>query len=84
MICGMPQFNFVARGGACRLRTSSSRLEVLVREKDSFGGVYQMDGRNITVRGGLYCAPGETLRGPGGYFGSTLDAFKDCLSGGSG
>ncbi|MCP2258998.1 Barstar (barnase inhibitor) [Streptoalloteichus tenebrarius] len=55
-----------------------------MREKDSFGGVYQMDGRNITVRGGLYCAPGETLRGPGGYFGSTLDAFKDCLSGGSG
>ncbi|MFJ6822971.1 barstar family protein [Streptomyces niveus] len=43
-----------------------------------------MDGRNITDRAGLYCAIGEALRGPGGYFGSTLDALRDCLRGGFG
>lgn len=53
-------------------------------ETDSSGGVYQVDGRNITDRAGLYCAIGEAIRGPGGYFGSTLDAFRDCLGGGFG
>jgi Barstar (barnase inhibitor) len=27
---------------------------------------------------------GEAVNGPGGYFGSNLDAFNDCLSGGFG
>ncbi|WP_254885817.1 barstar family protein [Streptomyces sp. NA02950] len=53
-------------------------------EVDASGGVYEVDGRNITDRAGLYCALGEALRGPGGYFGSTLDALRDCLGGGFG
>jgi hypothetical protein len=41
---------------------------------DESGGRYELDGRII----------GEALRGPGGYFGATLDAFGDCLRGGFG
>ncbi|MFD9633076.1 barstar family protein [Streptomyces violascens] len=29
---------------------------------------------------GCYCALGEAVNGPGGYFGSNLDALADCLS----
>lgn len=51
---------------------------------DSSGGAYELDGSNMTDDPGFYCAVGEALRGPGGYFGSTLDALKDCLAGGFG
>ncbi|WP_369382547.1 barstar family protein [Streptomyces sp. cg36] len=51
---------------------------------DVSGGVYELDGRHITDWVGLYCALGEALRGPGGYFGGTLDALRDCLNGGFG
>ncbi|MCX4584531.1 barstar family protein [Streptomyces sp. NBC_01481] len=51
---------------------------------DSYGGTFSLDGSHITDRAGLYCAFGEALRGPGGYFGSTLDALRDCLGGGFG
>jgi RNAse (barnase) inhibitor barstar len=32
----------------------------------------------------FYCAIGEAVNGPGGYFGWNLDALKDCLRGGWG
>lgn len=32
----------------------------------------------------FYCAMGEAVNGPGGYFGATLDGLHDCLRGGSG
>ncbi|MGI5177242.1 barstar family protein [Dactylosporangium sp. CA-152071] len=33
---------------------------------------------------GFYCALGEAVNGPGGYFGWNLDALDDCLRGGWG
>ncbi len=33
---------------------------------------------------GFYCAIGEAINGPGGYFGWNLDALADCLGGGFG
>lgn len=51
---------------------------------DESGGRYELDGRIIGDEPGFYCAIGEALRGPGGYFGATLDAFGDCLRGGFG
>lgn len=33
---------------------------------------------------GFYCAIGEAINGPGGYFGWNLDTLDDCLSGGFG
>ncbi|MEU3002768.1 barstar family protein [Streptomyces sp. NPDC007020] len=38
-----------------------------------------VDGTGITTRDGFYCALGEAVNGPGGYFGSNLDAVHDCL-----
>ncbi|WP_050501960.1 barstar family protein [Streptomyces monomycini] len=45
------------------------------------GGVHDLDGRRITDVPGLYCALGEAVNGPGGYFGANLDALDDCLTG---
>ena len=46
--------------------------------------VYHLDGRFVTDLGGFYCAIGEAVNGPGGYFGWNLDALHDCLTGGWG
>ncbi|MFI9175372.1 barstar family protein [Streptomyces lincolnensis] len=45
------------------------------------GTTYHLDGRHITDRPGLFCALGEAVNGPGGYFGWGLDALADCLCG---
>lgn len=41
-----------------------------------------LDGRCLPSRDSFYCALGEAANGPGGYFGSNLDALNDCLRGG--
>lgn len=38
-----------------------------------------LDGTGIATRDAFYCALGEAVNGPGGYFGSNLDALFDCL-----
>ncbi len=48
------------------------------------GRTYHLDGRFVTDIEGFYCAVGEAVNGPGGYFGWNLDAFDDCLRGGWG
>ncbi|WP_406198162.1 barstar family protein [Kitasatospora sp. NBC_01560] len=45
---------------------------------------YVLDGRPITDREAFYTALGAALNGPGGYYGSNLDALADCLHGGFG
>lgn len=45
------------------------------------GATYHLDGRHITDESGFYCALGEAMNGPGGYFGRGLDALADCLCG---
>ncbi|GAB3960166.1 barstar family protein [Actinoallomurus acanthiterrae] len=45
------------------------------------GTVFNLDGRFVTDIGGFYCAVGEAINGPGGYFGWNLDALDDCLGG---
>ncbi|QLQ40529.2 barstar family protein [Micromonospora robiginosa] len=47
----------------------------------SAGTTYDLDGRHVTDIEGFYCALGEAINGPGGYFGCNLDAFVDCLRG---
>jgi RNAse (barnase) inhibitor barstar len=42
---------------------------------------YDLDGRFVTDIEGFYCAIGEAINGPGGYFGWNLDALDDCLRG---
>ncbi|MEU2561262.1 barstar family protein [Streptomyces longispororuber] len=48
------------------------------------GEVVHLDGRHIATKSGFYCELGEAANGPGGYFGSNLDALADCLSSTSG
>lgn len=45
------------------------------------GTVFHLDGRFVTDIEGFYCAIGEAINGPGGYFGWNLDALDDCLRG---
>jgi len=48
------------------------------------GRVFTVDGRHIVDEDSFYCAIGEAVNGPGGYFGWNLSALDDCLSGGWG
>ena len=48
------------------------------------GATYDLDGRFVTDVEGFYCAIGEAINGPGGYFGWNLDAVDDCCCGGFG
>ncbi|UKY51299.1 barstar family protein [Streptomyces inhibens] len=41
---------------------------------------YEIDGGDVASMASFYCALGEAVNGPGGYFGSNLDALADCLS----
>ncbi len=38
-----------------------------------------IDGQGLSSEDSFYCALGEAANGPGGYFGSNLDALDDCL-----
>ncbi|SHF92587.1 barstar family protein [Streptoalloteichus hindustanus] len=48
---------------------------------DPRGTVYELDGSHIVDEDSFYCALGEAVNGPGGYFGWNLDALDDCLRG---
>lgn len=43
-----------------------------------------LDGAEVDGRLGFYCAMGEAVNGPGGYFGRSLQGFDDALFGGFG
>ncbi|MEV7355125.1 barstar family protein [Kitasatospora sp. NPDC091276] len=45
---------------------------------------YVLIGTNIHDLASFYCAIGEAMNGPGGYYGSNLAALDDCLFGGCG
>ncbi|MHB9858952.1 barstar family protein [Streptomyces sp. YIM S03343] len=47
-------------------------------------GEYVLIGTNIMDLASFYCAIGEAMNGPGGYYGSNLAALDDCLFGGHG
>ncbi|WP_234343467.1 barstar family protein [Streptomyces sp. WM6372] len=48
------------------------------------GQVFALEGHRIVDMDSFYCANGEAINGPGGYFGWNLDALDDCLRGGWG
>ncbi|MFM9369290.1 barstar family protein [Streptomyces sp. Da 82-17] len=45
------------------------------------GTTFHLDGRYVVDEAGFYCALGEAVNGPGGYFGRCLDSLADCLCG---
>ncbi|TDQ53343.1 barstar family protein [Actinorugispora endophytica] len=48
------------------------------------GSMFYFDGRHVVDELSFYCALGEAINGPGGYFGKGVDSFNDCLNGGFG
>lgn len=46
------------------------------------GGTYYLDGSNITTFESFFCAFGEAMNGPGGYYGFDNFNIEDCLTGG--
>lgn len=46
--------------------------------------MYTIPGEKVTSLEAFYVVIGDAVNGPGGYFGSNLDALADCLSGGFG
>ncbi|MFD9793496.1 barstar family protein [Streptomyces sp. NPDC059070] len=46
--------------------------------------IYVLDGRRIHSLKDFWRVIGESVNGPGGYFGKNLDALADCLHGGFG
>jgi len=73
-----------------RTRHPPSRLPqkargAAVTQSDSMqSSRFEIDGSSIQSLEDFYRAIGEAVGGPGGYFGSNLDALDDCLSGGCG
>ncbi|RKS76736.1 barstar (barnase inhibitor) [Actinomadura pelletieri DSM 43383] len=45
------------------------------------GRTYDLDGRYVTDLEGFYCALGEAVNGPGGYFGWDPQGLGECLRG---
>ncbi|GAA2383522.1 barstar family protein [Dactylosporangium salmoneum] len=63
-------------------RTRWPYLMFRIRHPDlPAGRTFHLDGRFVTDLGGFYCALGEAVNGPGGYFGWNLGAVDDCLRG---
>lgn len=62
-------------------------LEVVRRYRFCVGSVperrtnetFYLDGTYITDYSSFFIAVGEAINGPGGYYGSSLDGFEDCL-----
>ncbi|QFG26961.1 hypothetical protein F7P10_10310 [Actinomadura sp. WMMB 499] len=48
------------------------------------GSTFELDGTHVTDSAGFFCALGEAINGPGGYYGAGLDSLSDCMSGGYG
>jgi hypothetical protein len=53
-------------------------------ERSSEARVVALDGRNIMDLASFFCAVGEAVNGPGGYFGSNFMALGECARGGFG
>ncbi|MEV6908247.1 barstar family protein [Amycolatopsis sp. NPDC051071] len=51
---------------------------------DLSGKTFVLDGEVIADSSSFYCAFGELVNGPAGYFGSDVNSLADCLSGGFG
>jgi RNAse (barnase) inhibitor barstar len=64
------------------LHHHGARQEVRVGRES--GQVYELAGSRVEDSLSFYCALGEAINGPGGYFGRGLDSLADCLSGGFG
>jgi RNAse (barnase) inhibitor barstar len=68
--------------GERTLRLGGDEARLVGTRESAQAALFVLDGRHVTDRPGLFCALGEALRGPGGYYGAGLDGVQDCLCGG--
>ncbi|KQO15406.1 barstar family protein [Paenibacillus sp. Leaf72] len=52
--------------------------------QDQQNGKYYIDTANVTNSSDFFCALGEAINGPGGYYGYDIKSLEDCLCGGFG
>lgn len=72
----------IAWGNITRKYRSSEKWHNDERYENVVGGVYHIDGSNITTFESFFCALGEAMNGPGGYYGFDHLNLIDCLTGG--
>jgi RNAse (barnase) inhibitor barstar len=72
-----------SRAEGLRWAVSDARAHRRARQR-GWAVIYIIDGRQVGSLEDFYRVMGEAVNGPGGYFGSNLDAFNDCLRGGYG
>lgn len=65
------------------IRKSAKRWKLEIPSHPS-GTVLVLEGKHITRLPAVFCAFGEMVAGPGGYFGRGFDSLNDCLRGGMG
>lgn len=53
-------------------------------DEESVQKLFFLDGTYVTDYCSFFCALGEAIRGPGGYYGFDFNSFIDCLHGGYG
>lgn len=63
-------------------RAKHFKKEVL--DIDKANKIYYLNGKSIIDYSSFFCAIGETINGPGGYFGFDMASLRDCLCGGFG
>jgi Barstar (barnase inhibitor) len=67
------------------LEVARMRASVVDSSADApAGAIFDLDGENVQDSVSFLCALGESINGPGGYFGAGFDSFRDCLAGGFG
>jgi RNAse (barnase) inhibitor barstar len=54
------------------------------KSQDEQNAHYYLDATNLKDSTSFYCALGEAINGPGGYYGLNMDSLADCLCGGFG
>lgn len=86
MACGTPygEWRALDRTGreewlrrACTAYFDESRAH----KSGTPGDVFTIDGEEIDDLAAFFCAMGEAVNGPGGYFGADMTSFDDCLLG---
>ncbi|WP_349254233.1 barstar family protein [Paenibacillus sp. RC67] len=62
----------------------AGNIRIVDKIQDKKNQIYYLDGLFIKDQTSFFCALGEAINGPGGYYGSGLDGLSDCLCGGFG
>lgn len=75
------QFNRRQREIWLEIIRNSSSAKSLMHQRDESEQTYYLDGRYVTNVISFYFALGESINGPGGYYGGCIDSLLDCLCG---